>query len=86
MEWTVVTVIIALVGFVAAVANPLTRLTRSITTLTVVVERLQTDVEEQRQHSRQSHQRIWEHSETQDRRLDDHERRIGNLEQKEGCP
>lgn len=85
MEWTTVTVIIALVGLVAALANPLTRLTRSITTLTVVVDRLQSDMEEQREHSRQSHQRIWEHNEKQDERLDNHEGRLRDLEQKEGC-
>ena len=85
MEWTTVTVIISLVGLVAALANPLTRLTRSITTLTVVVDRLQTDMEEQREHSRQSHQRIWEHNEKQDARLENHEGRLRDLEQKEGC-
>ena len=85
MEWTTVTVIIALVGLVAALANPLTRLTRSITTLTVVVDRLQADMEEQREHGRQSHQRIWEHNEKQDERLDNHEGRLRDLEQKEGC-
>lgn len=85
MEWTTVTVIISLVGLVAALANPLTRLTRSITTLTVVVDRLQSDMEEQREHSRQSHQRIWEHNEKQDARLENHEGRLRDLEQKEGC-
>lgn len=83
MEWTVVTVIIALLGFVAAIVNPLTKLTRSITTLTVVVDRLKADVEEQRLHASESHRRIWEHNEGQDRRLEDHERRIGTLEHKE---
>lgn len=85
MEWTTVTVIIALVGLVAALANPLTRLTRSITTLTVVVDRLQSDMEEQREHCRQSHQRIWEHNEKQDAKLENHEGRLRDLEQKEGC-
>lgn len=84
MEWTTVTVLIALVGLGAAVIKPIVSLTQTITKLTVVVENLGSDLENQRAHSRASHQRIWEHSGEQDRRIEDHERRIGTLEQKEG--
>ena len=47
MEWTVVGVIIALVGLGASVIKPVVTLTRSITELTVVVERLWDKNEEQ---------------------------------------
>ena len=84
MEWTVVTVIIALVGLGAGIIKPIVSLTRSITSLTVVVERLEGDLKEQAQHSRESHIRLWAHNEEQDKRLDDHEIRLGKLEDRPG--
>lgn len=80
MEWTTVTVIIALVGLGAAVIKPIVSLTQSITKLTVVVERLERELDEQGEHSRESHKRLWDHNEEQDNRLDDHERRIHDME------
>jgi len=80
MEWTTVTVIIALVGLGAAVIKPIVSLTQSITKLTVVVERLERELDEQSEHSRESHRRLWDHNEEQDNRLDDHERRIHDME------
>lgn len=80
MEWTVVGVIIALVGLGASVIKPVVTLTRSITELTVVVERLEGELSEQAKHSRESHKRLWAKNEEQDSRLEDHERRIGSLE------
>lgn len=82
MEWTTVTVIIALVGLGAAVIKPIVSLTQSITKLTVVVERLEWELDEQSEHSRESHKRLWDHNEEQDNRLDDHERRIHDMEHK----
>lgn len=80
MEWTVVGVIIALVGLGASVIKPVVTLTRSITELTVVVERLEGELSKQAEHSRESHKRLWDKNEEQDDRLEDHERRIGSLE------
>lgn len=82
MEWTTVTVIIALVGLGAAVIKPIVSLTQSITKLTVVVERLERELDDQSEHSRESHKRLWDHNEEQDNRLDDHERRIHDMEHK----
>lgn len=82
MEWTTVTVIIALVGLGAAVIKPIVSLTQSITRLTVVVERLERELDDQSEHSRESHKRLWDHNEEQDNRLDDHERRIHDMEHK----
>lgn len=80
MEWTVVTVIVALVGLGGAIVKPIASLTGSITRLTVVVERIEGELEEQSRHSHESHRRLWEHNDGQDRQLQDHERRIGALE------
>jgi len=51
MEWTSVTVIIALVGLGAAVIKPIVALTQSITKLTVVVERMSAELIQQKQSS-----------------------------------
>lgn len=82
MEWTVVTVVIALVGLGAAIVKPIVSLTRSITSLTVVVERVEKELASQARHSEQSHRRIWAKNEEQDGRLDDHEMRIDRLERR----
>ena len=82
MEWTIVTVIISLVGLGAAFIRPIVSLTRSITSLTVVVERVERELADQEKHSTESHRRIWEHNTAQDDRLDDHEMRIDRLERK----
>ena len=81
-EWGVVGVIIALVGFIATIIKPMINLTQSITKLTVLVEKLCKDMDEEVAHRRESHQRIWEHNEKQDEMLSDHESRIHILEQK----
>ena len=83
MEWTVVTVIIALVGLGASIIKPVITLTQSITKLTMVVERVEADLKAQAAHSHESHAKLWAHNDEQDQRLEDHERRIGILEQKE---
>ena len=82
MEWTVVTVLIALVGLGAYIIKPVVSLTRSITSLTVVVERVEQELSDQAQHATESHRRLWAHNETQDERLDDHEMRIDRLERR----
>lgn len=82
MEWTIVTVIIALVGLGAAVIRPIASLTGSITKLTVVVERLEKELTHLEDSNHESHKRLWDHNAEQDDRIEDHERRIGALEHK----
>lgn len=82
MEWTTVTVIIALVGFATAVIKPIVSLTKSITTLTVAVENLKEDLRFFSDKNTESHERIWNHEKHQDERLDDHEKRIIRIEEK----
>ena len=80
MEWTVVTALVALAGLGAAIIKPIVSLTRSITTLTVVVERIERELASQARHSQESHRRIWAKNDEQDGRLDDHEKRIDRLD------
>ena len=84
MEWTIVTVIIALVGLGLAIIKPIVSLTQSITKLTVVVQTLQEDMSGLTTKNSQSHARLWDHNDAQDGRLDDHERRITDIERDKG--
>jgi len=81
-EWGVIGVIVALVGLFMTVVKPVVNLTKTITRLTVVVDRLDKGMDAQRNDAHDAHKRLWEHNETQDKRLDDHEQRIGQLEGK----
>ena len=80
-EWSVVGVIIALAGLMATIVKPLTNLTRSITKLTVVVDRLESDMNSHKNADHESHRRLWEHSENQDRKIANHEYRLTALEE-----
>ena len=80
MEWTVVTVIIALVGLFAVVIPPITKLTKSMTELTVGIKELTNDLERFEAGNKDAHKRIWEHESKQDDKLGDHEKRIVVLE------
>ena len=82
MEWTVVTVIIAIVGLGIAIVKPVVSLTQSITKLTVLVDKLAEDMGEYVGKNRDSHARIWEKNKEQDDRLNDHDKRISVMEHK----
>ena len=88
MEWTTVTVIIAIVGLIATVTTPLIKLNSNITRLTVILDNIKAELEEQKKalsaqqaDSRESHRRLWAHNDEQDNTLNDHETRIRVLEQ-----
>jgi predicted PurR-regulated permease PerM len=80
MEWTVVTVLIALVGLFAVVIPPITKLTKSMTELTVGIKELTSDLTRLENGNKDAHRRIWEHESKQDDTLGDHEKRITILE------
>ena len=69
MEWTVVTVIIALVGLFLTLGKPIINLNRAITKLDNTVDSLQ-------EYQKKQDSRIDSHS----AKLDDHEKRITVLE------
>lgn len=90
MEWTVITVLIAVVGLVGGIGAPLLKLNSTITTLTVALEHLKEDVaenaraiESSRQNAKESHRRLWDHNDKQDEKIENHDRRIDTLEKKE---
>lgn len=79
-EWGVVGVIIAVVGLLVTVCTPIVKLNTSITKLTTTLVTLVTRVETMEKNSRDSHQRLWEHNEEQDKQLNDHETRLQIIE------
>lgn len=81
-EWTVVTVLVALVGLFVTVARPILNLNNTITRLSENVERLEAQLTELSAHNADAHRRLWERADAQSRRLEDHETRLTVLERK----
>lgn len=82
MEWTVVGVIVVLVGLVTAIVTPMIRLNTSITKLTCAVDNFQKNLDELTQKNADSHARLWRHNVDQDKILNDHETRICVIERR----
>lgn len=72
MEWTVVTVIIALVGLFMTVGKPIITLNSSITHLQDAIDELRGDIKV-----------LTSRTDSQEERLQDHETRISILEEKQ---
>lgn len=90
MEWNVFTTLAAIVGLGVTVGAPIIKLNANITRLTVVLDIIKTEIEEQkktlsaqRAESRDSHSRLWAHNNEQDQTLADHETRLRVLESKD---
>lgn len=86
-EWTVVSVIIAVVGLFFTVGKPIITLNSNIVKLNFTVEALSKEqgvqkaaLEKQAEHDREAHKRLWDKNDEQDEKLTDHEARIGKLE------
>lgn len=89
MEWTVVTVIVALVGLFLTVGKPIINLNSNIVKLNLSIDALREktrqnaeELKEQKEHAHDAHKRIWDHNDEQDKQLSDHENRIQLLEHK----
>lgn len=88
-EWAIVGVLVTLVTLFIALATPMIKLNTAITKLTAVAERLEKEFSNFTEKNSASHRRIWEHNESQDERLNDHDlqladhdNRIKQLEEK----
>lgn len=89
-EWTVVSVLIALVGLFITIGKPIINLNNTMTTLNITVQQNNKELEdqkkelkEQRDSAHTSHQRLWDKNDEQDKAISDHETRIRVLEHKE---
>ena len=82
-EWEVFGVIVALITFAIAVGTPIIKLNTSITRLIDRLNNLDEGLDELTTKNSKSHERLWGHNEEQDKKLEDHEKRIYRLEGKE---
>lgn len=88
-EWAIFGVIVTVVTFIIAVCKPLISLTKAITELTVAVKNLQDKTDNQEKKAHDSHCRLWDYNDEQDKRIDanrekivEHDNRLLNLERK----
>lgn len=81
-EWTVVTVIVTLVGLGAAVIRPLISLNSVITRLTEVVNALEENYSSLSRKNNEAHARLWDKIDEQEDTLNVHEVRLTLIESK----
>ncbi|PKM72474.1 MAG: hypothetical protein CVU91_08765 [Firmicutes bacterium HGW-Firmicutes-16] len=79
-EWTVVTVIVTLVGLGAAVIRPLIGLNGTITRLTAAVNVLEKNISGLAAKNSESHAKLWERVEEHEDILNSHETRLTVIE------
>lgn len=89
-EWTIVTVIIALVGLFVTVGAPIIKLNNNITLLNAnmkhnseEIAKNRKEISDQKEHAHETHQKLWDKNTEQDKILSNHETRIKILEEKE---
>ena len=71
MEWTVVGVIVALVGLFVTVGAPIIRLNGNIARSNVILDRLEKELAAQKMDAKESHRRLWKHNDEQDEHIGD---------------
>lgn len=76
MEWSVVTVLVALAGLFVTVGRPVVELNRSITRLTTMLESMTQRLDRLESDNRQTHTRLWQ-------RLEQHDDRLHKLEKED---
>lgn len=82
MEWTVVNVIVVLVGLFITIGAPIIKLITSLTKLTSEVMHLRESMGDANKENTASHKKICSHLDEQGDKLQDHETRITVLEKK----
>lgn len=80
MEWTVVTVLIAVVGLLVTVGAPTMRLNASITRLTTLLDIITARLDKLETGNHDSHKRLWCALDKQEGALADHDKRLHILE------
>ena len=81
-EWTVVSVIIALVGLFFTIGKPIINLNTSITALNENVKHQNERLDKFEKNSGKEHDELWDHEEQQDKILAAHEMRLHDLDGK----
>lgn len=81
-EWTVVTVLIAIVGLFITVGKPIINLNTNITVLNESIKNIKLQSEKNEHDNTEAHRRIWKKNDEQDRQLAEHELRLHDLDGK----
>lgn len=79
-EWGVVLVIASLATLFVLLAKPLVNLVRVIAELTTIVDELANKICRMNDDNKDSHKRLWEYNGIQDKRLNEHDTKIGVIE------
>ena len=82
-EWSVVGVLVVLVGLFLSVGAPVIRLNSTLTKLSTLVEGLRDRQAQQEQNNTEGHRRLLKHNDEQDATLNDQETRNTILERTE---
>ena len=83
MEWTVVVVLIALVGLIISVMTPAIKLNTSVTKLSTLVDSPNAKLSTMESNNADAHRRLWNELDGQKETLHQHETRITVLEHRE---
>lgn len=81
-EWTVVTVIIAIVGLFFTVGKPIINLNTNITILNENVKQQNDRLDKFERDSGKEHEELWDHENEQDKTLQEHALRLHDLDGK----
>lgn len=83
-EWTVVTVVIGLVGAFFVIYNPISKSTKentaAMTSLNITIQQLARELKETKADNKDSHKRMHERNDRQDDLIKKHEIELGNHE------
>ena len=93
-EWDIVLILVVLIDLFLTIYNPMSKSTkdntRAMTELTVTMKNVsekliqfEKDMDSFQVHNHNSHQRLWDKNEEQDKQINEHEQRIGKLEDKD---
>ena len=83
-QWEVFLAIVAILGFcvtIFKISSYFNRLDSTIATLNGSISVLNKAVDEIAKKNTESHKRLWDHNEEQDKRISDHEARIRKMEE-----
>ena len=77
MTWEILVALITIVGSLVGLGTVLAKLIKTLTKLDITLAQLQRELNEFKVENKESHGRIWD-------KLDNHDERIHNLEDKKG--
>ena len=81
-EWSVFEVILALFGAFFTIGTPVLKLNSTIIKLQAMLENMQKNFDSVTAKNTESHRRLWEHIDGQDRKIEEHSGKIRELEEK----